>query len=193
MSKQKGLTFIELMFVIVLISVFSIGIISIFLMDQKMTSSINDLNKMKEQHLNFASRIKYNIGSDFNSFSYKDDGTLTINQNNEFGCDNTNISTYEIKDELLVCNDKIISSQIIDFEIKTGYDTTQDGAIDTYSQTTSEEGVAKALILETIVRNDTIINNDKEHKLNTLSGEQSFKSDYRLQIFRSTLTNKEAL
>jgi type II secretory pathway pseudopilin PulG len=191
MRNENGLSIIEMLFTILIISVIGIWSTSVFYNLQKSQHEKEELRIMQEKKNRIFRTLENNFKNSFESVIVQNN-KLTVNSALNNGClNNSNSASYEIAEEKLLCNGDVIYEGVKEFNFSLGYDDNGNGTIDTYLLNESKDsGELKSITFEIITQSDDEYFNNKEHSFLTLEGEKSLFSNYFLQIYRHTITER---
>lgn len=191
MRKENGLSIVEMLFTILIISVIAIWSTSVFYSLQKSQHEKEELRIMQEKKNRIFRTLENNFKNSFESVTVQN-GKLTVNSALNNGClNNSNSASYEIVEENLLCNGNVVYEDVKEFNFSLGYDDNGNGTIDTYLLNESKDsGELKSITFEIITQSDDEYFNNKEHSFLTLEGEKSLFSNYFLQIYRHTITER---
>ncbi len=191
MKNENGLSIVEMLFTILIISVIAIWSTSVFYNLQKSQHEKEELRIMQEKKNRIFRTLENNFKNSFESITVQND-KLTVNSALNNGClNNSNSASYEIAGEDLLCNGDVIYEGVKEFNFSLGYDDNGNGTIDTYLLNESKDsGDLKSITFEIITQSDEEYFNNKEHSFLTLEGEKSLFSNHFLQIYRHTITER---
>jgi hypothetical protein len=190
MSKENGLSVIEMIFTILILTVIAVWSSSVFYNIQKEYGEKEELRKMQEKKNNIFRNFTINIANNFENITIENDKLKihpTLN-----GCgNNENIAIYELNDNELLCNNKVIYNNIENLNYSLGYDDNGNGNIDSYIFNNSKNnGELKSITIELILESQKKYYNEKEQTFHTLNGEKNIISNKFLEIYRQSIIKK---
>lgn len=190
MSKEKGLSIVEMLFTILILSVIAIWSTSVFYNLQKSQNEKEELRVMQEKKNMVFRSLTKNIEKNFSNISVQDN-KLTIYPTLEGCTGSENVAVYEIVDDKLLCNDNILYDDIKLLNFQLGYDDNGNGNIDSYLFNQSKDsGELESITLEIIIQSEEDYFNNKEQTFFTLNEEKNIYSNKFLQIYRNSIIKK---
>lgn len=190
MSKEKGLSIVEMLFTILILSVIAIWSTSVFYNLQKSQNEKEELRVMQEKKNMVFRSLTKNIEKNFSNISVQDN-KLTIYPTLEGCTGSENVAVYEIIDDKLLCNDNILYDDIKLLNFQLGYDDNGNGNIDSYLFNQSKDsGELESITLEIIIQSEEDYFNNKEQTFFTLNEEKNIYSNKFLQIYRNSIIKK---
>lgn len=190
MSKEKGLSIVEMLFTILILSVIAIWSTSVFYNLQKSQNEKEELRVMQEKKNMVFRSLTKNIKNNFSNISVQNN-KLTIYPTLEGCTGSENVAVYEIIDDKLLCNDNILYDDIKLLNFQLGYDDNGNGNIDSYLFNQSKDsGELESITLEIIIQSEEDYFNNKEQTFFTLNEEKNIYSNKFLQIYRNSIIKK---